>query len=172
MLKSIVFLVLLLSAPFSVADESATAVQNSQDTQYIYMGLIEVGGMASLTYLNDEMQFIFNPYGGYFLTDRIFVGGSVLYASSRGIKDTIGLGPLAKYYFYNTGKCATYVGQQVSASWTDGNDVITGTTTLGSQYFLNSKVAFGVSLNYTYSLEDYVSDASPLNLLFSFSTFF
>ena len=166
MLKITLVFLTLCTTPFSSASEQPTS------KPFIYEGLMELGGSLSLQRSNNSNSFYMAPYAGYFITDRILIGGQFSFSTSTGSSNTIGLSPMIKYFFYTDGPWAAFVGHNDGVNWVDSTTTTQGTTSLGSQYFINASVAFGMSLNYIYNLKALDSDKSIIQLLGSFSIYY
>jgi hypothetical protein len=105
---------------------TAQANEESQTSNYIYKGQIELGGGFNLSSNQNNLSLYVNPTFGYLITDKVSIGGSVSYSSASGAKDSFGLSPMIKYYFYNQERIAGFVGQEIGIAWRGGGSYTAG----------------------------------------------
>lgn len=166
MLKIILVFAALFTTSLSFASEE------SASKPFIYKGLMELGGGFSFQRLNNSNNFYLAPYAGYLITDKILIGGQFSFSTSTGSSNSIGLSPVIKYFFYAEGPWVTFVGQNVGAVWVDSTTTTQGTTTLGTQYFINAFAAFGINVNYSYRLNKFNSNNSMVQMLGAFTVYY
>lgn len=136
-------------------------------------GRLQLGGGFGWSQIRDSSFHYISPSVQYFVTDSLSLGATLSYSSSDDGFSSTRLGPALNYYFYSKNQMAFYLGQEISLSKYSGmesNDLSqSGVTSLGTRIFLNENVAFGISLNRSYSLvndEDF-SDSTSLGGNFS-----
>ena len=128
-------------------------------------GNTQLGGSFSWTQTDSNRDgsysslLLIAPSAECFVMDNLSLGGSLFYASSKvsasTSNDTLGVGPSGTFYFgahenlaYYFHQAVVYT-QQMNTS-TQGSTV--GDSNLGIRFFANSKVAFGIGIDYMYNL--------------------
>lgn len=162
-------------------------------------GTSELGAMAAITSLSGKAQgnkFTSNTtiglaQYGYFITDHIQLGGSVLYMGNtaktndeKSTSDAIGIDLNGKYHFYSKGQTVVpYLGVQAGyldlSAKSDGDSASGSAFSYGGmgglKFFITEKISFNTELNYRrykMSIESIKANVNQLTLLLGFSVYF
>lgn len=119
-----------------------------------------------------------SPQAEYFLSDNFSLGGTLAAFGSKG-DDTAeytgaSVGPSATYYFAEEGNIAFYGAQSFNfIKYSDDTKTYQeGTSGLGARYFFSRTAAFGMGLDYNYSLNNGGGNDNRLSVLGSFSVYY
>lgn len=127
----------------------AVVAAQAQPTQ----GSILIGGTAGFTSTSagdgDVTQVNFSPLIGYFVTDRVAVGGQLTMNFLGGDADgsTIGIGPAVRYYFNGSGPIRFF--GQGNFNWQ--------TVDIGEDFDSESGVGFGLGAGLDYFFNEHVA---------------
>jgi hypothetical protein len=99
------------------------------------------------------------PSAECFIMDNFSLGGTLTYlsnkVSSSTSNDFLGIGPSATFYFGAHDDLAYYFHQVIIYTQqlaTSNQGATYGTSDLGVRFFANSKVAFGIGVDYNYNI--------------------
>ncbi len=93
----------------------------------VRQGLVELGGSASFVSFDGQTQLLLEPSAGYFLTDALEAGVSLVYVNLEDAGDSGTLALTADYHFGRPGATTVpFIGAQVGTSFTDDTDVVVG----------------------------------------------
>ena len=124
----------------------------------INQGNWEVGGNLGIGYSSISGTIIdTNPRFQYFFIKNLSFGATVEYDRSSK-SERISIGPSMSYYFWESGKWATYFGQNIvwskySGNYLNGSSKAIGQSSIGVNYFVFPSVALGFNLKNAYALD-------------------
>lgn len=153
----------------------STELAPSQSEKAILAGNYELNGAFNISHarttIGDHTVINIRPDFGYFIADRLLLGGSLNIFSSNGFSQT-GIGPRVSYFFWESGPLATEISQRLFVTNSGNINFISGMTSVGGKYFFNSNVAFGVDLAFDYGLNSEARDVRSTSLNGAFATYF